>query len=64
MDSEKVSHTLALLAEDIVSAPASEAYCECVFSVCGDFERKTKPDMCQLGRAGLHENEFQVSVEN
>ena len=36
IDREKVYHTLALLAEDIVSAPASEAYCERVFSVCGD----------------------------
>ena len=27
--------TLYMLAEDIVSAPASEAYCERIFSVCG-----------------------------
>ena len=27
--------TLYMLAEDIVSAPASDAYCERIFSVCG-----------------------------
>jgi len=36
---EKVYPTLALVAEDIVSAPASEAYCERIFSVCGDLCR-------------------------
>lgn len=33
---EKVYPTLAAVAEDLVSAPASEAYCERIFSVCGD----------------------------
>jgi len=27
---------LAALAQDLLSAPASEAYVECVFSVCGE----------------------------
>lgn len=34
--SEQTFPLLAPLAEDIVSAPASEAYVERVFSVCGD----------------------------
>ena len=33
---EATSPTLAPLALDLVAAPASEAYCERVFSVCGD----------------------------
>lgn len=36
MAREHVYPRLALLAEDIVSAPASEAFCERVFSLCGD----------------------------
>jgi hypothetical protein len=34
---EQIYPKLASLAEDIVSAPASEAYCERIFSVCGNF---------------------------
>jgi hypothetical protein len=38
---------LALLAEDVISAPASQAYVERVFSLCGDLCARKRNRMCQ-----------------
>jgi len=37
---------LAPLAEDVVSIPASDAYCERVFSVCGELLAGKRNQLC------------------
>jgi len=42
----QVYPSLAPLAEDVVSIPASEAYCERVFSVCGELSAGKCNQLC------------------
>ena len=54
---------LALFAEDIVCSSFRSLLWEGFQRLQTFIQWKTKPDVCQLEKARLHENEFQLSVE-
>jgi len=55
MDRQAMYHSLAPLALDLLSAPASEAYVERIFSLCGMLRAGSPED--ELGDACLPEAE-------
>jgi len=58
MASQAMYHSLAPLALDLLSAPASEAYVECNFSLCGMLTASWKTKSAEeLGDACLPEAE-------